>query len=69
MATSVIVAACRALMVTDGASEEVCSSWPESVTVMMAGERQTTRYRPEGSQAENLPEFATLIVTGRCPPT
>ena len=59
MATSVIVATCRALMVTGGAGEEVCSSWPESVTVMTAGERQMTRYRPEGSQAENFPAFPT----------
>src|SRR5579859_4968218 len=67
MATSVLVAACRALMVTDGAGDEVCSSCPEPVTVMMADERQTTRYRPGGSQTENFPEFPTVIVTGRCP--
>jgi hypothetical protein len=43
MQTTVRVAACRALTVTDTGCEQVCtSSFPESATVMMSGERPLT---------------------------
>src|SRR5262249_24929313 len=65
--TTAMVAVCRAVTVTDtGAAEQVCSrSRPESVTVMMSGERPVTWYWPGGSQAENLPEAPTPTETGR----
>ena len=63
-----MAAACRALTVTDNGCEQVCSrSLPESVTVSTSGERPATRYRPGGSDAENLPDAPTPTWTGRCP--
>jgi hypothetical protein len=68
MQTTAMVGVCRAVTLTDTGAEQVCSrSRPESVTVMMSGERPVTWYRPGGSQAENLPEAPTPTETGRCP--
>ena len=65
MQTTAMVAVCRAVTVTDASCEQVCSrSRPESVTVMMSGERPATWYRPGGSQAENFPEAPTPTETG-----
>ena len=67
MQTTAMVAVCRAVTVTETGPEQVCSmSRPESVTVMMSGERPAAWYRPGGSQTENLPEAPTPTETGRC---
>ena len=67
MQSTVMVAVCRAVTVTDNGCEQVCSrSRPESVTVMMSGVRPAAWYRPGGSQTENLPEAPTPTETGRC---
>ena len=57
-----------------GASHSVpLSNWPLSVTaaplltVMTAGERPETRYRPGGRPTVKIPERPTRTRTGRCP--
>jgi hypothetical protein len=70
MQTTAMVAACRAVTVTDNGCEQVCStSRPELVTVSMSGERPATWYRPGFSHTESfIPrEVSDGVVSVRLP--